>query len=284
MSTFKPMTYHTFKSLESLRTDQWGRVITTVKEDGVFVMVAKDNQLITRQGIKLFDANEIGTDLSTILTEGMYFFGEVVGEGLTRQEISGRLTQQRLSGNADVSKLSIVFFDMHNPGNPLQTFHSRLEELVIRMGNRYRIVHHRWVTSVHNVVGVAEEHISSVKGAEGIMVHNPNGIYSPNKRTWDTVKMKRCADAEFVVTGFKKGKARGSVLIKSSDGEIKASTNYLATLPDIEVGAIVTIQYMEVTDSSLTHPRIMEVRDDKTLANTADEARAAIPYIFTKRA
>ena len=123
------------------------------------------------------------------------------------------------------------------------------------------------------------------EGEEGIILKDPEGHWE-NKRVKHQVKMKAELEADMRVTGFTEGTGKylgkiGSLMVESADGKVKTSVG--TGLNDEErsldfktafEGRIVAIKYnalitdKKVVSSSMFLPVFVEIREDKTVADT----------------
>ena len=122
------------------------------------------------------------------------------------------------------------------------------------------------------------------KGEEGVILKDPKGPWE-DKRVKHQVKMKAELEADLRVTGFLPGSGKfegkiGSLLVESADGKVKTAVG--TGLNDEErswdpkefIGKIVAVKYNALIDDkktglkSLFLPVFVEIRDDKTVADT----------------
>jgi len=122
------------------------------------------------------------------------------------------------------------------------------------------------------------------EGEEGLVLKDPKGPWE-NKRVKHQVKMKAELEADLRVTGIVPGAGKykgkiGSLMVESADGEVTSAVG--TGLDDDErscdskefLGKIVAVKYNAlITDKktgkkSLFLPVFVEIRDDKTVADT----------------
>jgi ATP-dependent DNA ligase len=122
------------------------------------------------------------------------------------------------------------------------------------------------------------------KGEEGVILKDPMGAWE-DKRVKHQVKMKAELEADLRVTGHLPGAGKyegkiGSLLVESADGKVKTAVG--TGLNDEErsydpkefIGKIVAVKYNALIDDkktgqkSLFLPVFVEIRDDKTVADT----------------
>ena len=138
-------------------------------------------------------------------------------------------------------------------------------------------------------------------GLEGAIIKRPSMIWKDGTSK-EQVKLKTEFEAEYRITGFvegKKGKKTeatfGALTYESEDGIVRGSVSgidddmkaKINANREAYVGAICTIQANALTQNrnnkvnwALSHPRFMEIRTDKTVADTYEQVRAAFENSF----
>jgi len=154
----------------------------------------------------------------------------------------------------------------------------------------YCVIETRIVTDLQEALSYYQEAIEA--GQEGIMLKNANSIWE-NKRSKHLIKFKAEKDCDLCIVGWNYGavgkkweKHLGSLICESSDGKIQVNVTGLSDdlrneLFNIDsyIGKVVAIKYNERISSdkkdvdSLYLPRIEEIREDKTEANSSDEIK-----------
>ena len=139
------------------------------------------------------------------------------------------------------------------------------------------------------------------RGLEGAIIKRPSMIWKDGTSK-EQAKLKTEFEAEYRITGFIEGKPGkktaatfGSLTYESADGIVRGSVSGIDD--DLRakinanrgayIGAIVTIQANALTQNrndkvhwALSHPRVIEVRTDKTEADTYAQVRAAFENSF----
>ena len=122
------------------------------------------------------------------------------------------------------------------------------------------------------------------EGEEGLVLKDPKGPWE-DKRVKHQVKMKAELEADLRVTGFLPGSGKyegkiGSLMVESGDREVRCSvgtglTDEERSLDPSEfLGKIVAVKYNALIEDkktdqkSLFLPVFMEIREDKTVADT----------------
>ena len=141
----------------------------------------------------------------------------------------------------------------------------------------------------------------AIAGLEGAIIKRPSMIWKDGTSK-EQVKLKTEFEAEYRITGFvegKKGKKTeatfGALTYESDDGIVRGSVSgidddtkaKINANREAYIGAICTIQANALTQNrnnkvnwALSHPRFMEIRTDKTVADTYEQVRAAFENSF----
>lgn len=141
----------------------------------------------------------------------------------------------------------------------------------------------------------------AIAGLEGAIIKRPSMIWKDGTSK-DQVKLKTEFEAEYRITGFvegKKGKKTeatfGALLYESEDGIVRGSVSgiddatkaFINANREAYIGEICTIQANALTQNrnnkvnwALSHPRFIEIRSDKTVADTYEQVRAAFENSF----
>lgn len=101
------------------------------------------------------------------------------------------------------------------------------------------------------------------QGYEGLMLRNMNGLYRPDKRSVDLLKVKEFQDGEFKILDFKADKNghpvftcvhNGTEFDVKPQGNDEQRKNYLANGLQL-IGKMMTVKYFSMTDSDKPVPR-----------------------------
>lgn len=197
----------------------------------------------------------------------------------------------------DPEKVKLVTWDMVTYKEYLtrkseETYDIRREELRC-------LTQHLKSKHVEMIEGVVVNSISEIidhfitcrkKGLEGTVVKSFTLLWE-DKKVSQGIKIKNEFDAEFLITGYLEHKKKpgwiGSFLVESSDGKIKFGvgsglTDKLRQQPFSEFdNKILTVKGNDIVSSdskntwSVFLPRYVEIRNDKTKANTFEECMEA---------
>lgn len=212
--------------------------------------------------------------------------------GVQPREIgNGYLNQD--AENIDSNKVKLVVWDMVYYTEYLerksQTIYDdrrkSLEDFVEFIASKHvEMIEGVVINSIDEII----EHFMACrkKGLEGTVVKSCNLLWE-DKKVSQGIKLKNEFEAECRVTGYTKHKKKegwiGSLLVESEDGKVKFGvgsglTDKLRQVPFEEYdNKIITVKGNDLVDSegkdtwSVFLPRFVEVRNDKTKANTFEE-------------
>lgn len=275
-----------------------------IKQDGLFADVKVTHNSVSyssRSGKELkfklpsFVENEL---MSRCNTEGYVLHGEalVISEngGFEPREIGNGYLN---SDNVDPNKVVLVVWDVvtlkdYQARQSKVTFIDRrkgLCELITHINEpkHFQSTEAEICECVDDII----DHFVSARerGLEGTVVKNFNLLWA-DKKVKDGVKIKNQFDCEYRITGFqehsKKAGQIGAIFVESEDGKIKFKVG--SGLTDAQrklyykqqeqlIGKIVTIRGNDIVSSeskdtySIFLPRLIELREDKTVADTYEK-------------
>ena len=291
--------------------EKWGKFYVETKYDGVRVIVkiekgkvsywtrnfneipAEYMQPITNEILKLCPNNK---------SMNIFLDGELTDSN--RKSVSGKLNRM-LKGNPD-SNISDDFifniFDIdsistleNGKGNTLYSDRrmrliNLFDNFIVDRPNHIEIAQ-MWVCDdISKMNDIYDEIVKA--GGEGVIAKK-NGVYEC-KRSKLWIKFKEICDCDLIVTGIVPGEGRregyvGSLECTDSTGKLQVNVGSGFTDADLEIlneriknneliGKVAAVRYNErITDKhgneSLFLPRFIEVRDDKTVADTIESIK-----------
>jgi hypothetical protein len=278
--------------------------IVQLKADGTYREFVVDNGTVsaTSRSGEEYDY-PIHFELMAEFPNGHYF-GELTvldtdGNIMTRSEGNGLIN----SSNPPHSNIIFEAWDYVMPEEyaaaatkkkctkPYKERLSKLQEIFADLNNnQIRVIE----THVVNSLSEALQHCSNWMnaGLEGAILKDSNSVFRDGTNP-QQLKLKLELDLDVRITGFQEGsigtvreKTFGAILFESDDGMIKGRTSGFtdAQLTDFNsrreemIGKIITVQCNDLTKArgndyyALSHPRFIEVRDDKTETDTLDRA------------
>jgi len=167
----------------------------------------------------------------------------------------------------------------------------KLKELVTEMNSpNIHVIENHEVKSIDEALEWTSKWMD--QDLEGGVLKDQEGIFK-NGTSKHQLKLKLEIDIEVRITGFQEGtpgtareKTFGAVLFETDDGKIKGRTSGFSDeqLEDFNsrraemIGKVVTVRCNDITRGranehyALSHPRFIEVRDDKTETDTLERA------------
>ena len=155
---------------------------------------------------------------------------------------------------------------------------------------RIAVIEYEWVKSIKEAMAFTVRQMNL--GKEGAVLKDRHGIYRDGTSP-DQLKMKLEIELEMRITGFKEGTPGtvreatfGSMYYTNDDGTIKGSVSgfnkeqlqYFNARREESIGQIITIKCNDITKGrkndyyALSHPRVVEVRKDRTTTDTLERA------------
>lgn len=233
-----------------------------------------------------------------------HYFGELTvldedGNVMSRSEGNGLL-------NSDDVPHERVIFDVwdyvtqeeyKNAGDKIKNetpYEKRLETLMQILedfGNdNIRLIETRRVNSISEALQHCSEWMN--EGLEGAILKDASSVFRDGTNP-QQLKLKLELDLEVRVTGFQEGtpgtareKTFGALIFETDDGKIKGKVSGFtdAQLEDYNsrrdeiIGKVMTVQCNDLTQArgndyyALSHPRFIELRDDRTDTDTLERA------------
>lgn len=155
-------------------------------------------------------------------------------------------------------------------------------------------VGHWEVSSLEEAFAIYQDHLQ--QGLEGCIIKDPDSLWKDGTAK-DMVKLKIKFEVEMRCSGVYEGEGKaenklGGVYIKSEDGGIECACgsgfsddqrSVYWSAPDLIIGRVIAVEANDITQSrderkkpALSLPIFIEVRDDKTLADTTERIYAQL--------
>jgi hypothetical protein len=278
-----------------------------LKLDGMRVNIFNSGGIITFRGRSGKGIDLLGVldkEMLKIIPDGKVLDGELIlveadgthmprkkGNGILNKAIKGTISEKEARMVRAIVWDVIPEKDFFNE-KCKTPYHKRFAELkTIVKGNYVSIVETRDVNSLDEAIEHFEEML--VRGEEGTLLKNRDHIWE-DKRSKDLIKMKAEKDADLVVVDWIEGTGKykgmmGAAICQSSDGKVEVSIGggwsddqRKELTREKIMGKIVTVLYNERIKSkekgrehidSLFLPRVVEIREDKNVANSSKEIK-----------
>lgn len=279
--------------------DRGEDVLAQEKMDGMFVVINAENHTIRTRNGKYFDPDlfeEVWKDLELNSMMGLPFclHGEVItfdnnGKQEAREISNGNLNSA-LKKNTPLNNYKVFLWDCVDTetekGKPDTTpYHKRFYTQLRRLQDLkvLRRVETRIVNSFEDIHDFYREILG--KGGEGLVIKRADSIWE-NKTSKDQLKMKNEVDLDLKIVGYNAGRGKfqgqiGSVICETSDGKLKVDVSgmndatrlYITENADALLGSILAVKANSIMrneggQASLFLPRFVELREDKTEADT----------------
>jgi len=235
--------------------------------------------------------------------ERIHIDGEMVfmhnGEFLKRQASNGIANKVAKGTKERIEDDEIVFcaWDIITPeeknGSLKIPYKKRLAILnkVIKGIKYFRLAETHIINNKEEAIQLAVKYVKD--GLEGCIIKDPNSFWSA-ERVKTQLKLKAVRECEMRIIGYnlsdetKYSGLVGSLITTSEDGKVIANISGMSDSDRKEyldkkyIGKIITVHYNEITTNkedenrfSLFLPRIVELREDKTTADTYESIRDA---------
>lgn len=163
---------------------------------------------------------------------------------------------------------------------------SRLKNILNSIDNRIRVIETHIVNDIAKALELTSQWMNL--GLEGAILKDAKAVFrdgtNPNQ-----LKLKLEIDADVRITGFTEGSGKhvntfGSMTFETDDGQVKGSVSGFKDAEradfhdrkDILIGKIMSVQFNDLIKGvaneyhSLSHPRFIELRDDKDETDTLE--------------
>lgn len=290
--------------------DPW---ISQVKADGSFVYIIHqlDGEIIlmTRNGnvYPLAAFNKLVGEIRKHLPKGFVYHGEFLvrqnDEILPRQVGNGQLNSALQGEPFDPGCEPVIdmwdvipahlFTTKDKDTTPYKVRFKFLEGILAAMGeNQYlQLIESEWVTSMKEAYDHYQRCLD--RKLEGTVLSKPDGIWKDGTSK-EKYKLKLEVEVDLRITGFTDGKGKnagtfGSIICETEDGELivgvsgftdkeRMKIHEAHTMWNSVVGKIMTVRSNNLISNgskySLFLPRHIEIRQDKTEADTIEQVIA----------
>lgn len=221
-------------------------------------------------------------ELLVMLDGDLQFADRQTGNGILNKANKGTITEKEAK-QVHAQLWDVIPYVMFTDGYAPFSYESRFAKLQNKtIPPKLHIVESTIVNSLEEAQEIFESYLND--GFEGIILKDKSGVWE-DKRSKTQIKFKGEEECDLLVVGttpHKKNPAMlGSLMCESADGVVKVSvgsgfTDATRSLPEsFYIGKIVAVKYnMRIKNSkgeqSLFLPILIEVREDKDVADTAD--------------
>ena len=237
--------------------------------------------------IKIADGQNLVFDGELLVKDKGIILDRQTGNGILNKAVKGTiLTDEARKVHATV--WDVINYDTFKNGKGKIAYQVRFSQLEsMSLPNKIHLVESKVVASLEEAQAIFEEYLA--QGQEGIILKDMTGVWE-DKRVKTQVKFKAELDCDLKIVGIQPGTGKyeglvGALLCESADGIIKVDVG--SGLSDFDrkeftknspVGKIAAIVYNariknKQGEESLFLPRLLEIREDKNVADSAKNIR-----------
>lgn len=303
--------YQRCTALKKVKVEKfdWGRgVLSQLKADAMFVNVTYESSgrvsFSTRQGkeFRMEGFQVLADEVLALLNPGYQYHGEILvfrkGVLLPRKDSNGIINHVNEGGTlADSEEARIVLWDLVPlseviPGGRYDRGYAErllcLEAQLSAGGRLLSLIPTRVVHSIREAL----EHAAEIQreGGEGTVFKDPNAPWQDGTSPWQ-VKVKLEVDVDLRITGLAPGtgkfaKTFGALEVQTEDGLLVTRAAGLKDKDRQDIfdnwprdqGAIAVVRANDLSEipgqtAALMHGRFIEIRVDKSVADTLDQVR-----------
>jgi len=267
------------------------------KSDGTYREFTVDNGTVTAKT----RSGESGTypvlfDILKNFQDGIYT-GELTVKGITDRSIgNGIINSDEIPQEDLILELwdYITLMEYKNAGLKVKNvfpYCTRFNDLslIVPESEQVKVIESKVVWDLQEALKQTAEWMN--KGYEGAVLKNFNMVFKDGTST-EQLKIKIQIDTDLRITGFKEGKVGtkregkvGSIIFSNDEDTIQGKCsgfsdkvlNDMSANPDKYLGKIMTVQFNDLSKAknnayfSLSHPRFIEMRPDKTETDTLEK-------------
>ena len=225
-------------------------------------------------------------ELVVLSEDGMSYLDRQTGNGILNKAVKGTITDKDASQVSATLWDIIDYEDFHN-GVSNHSYRDRFHKLecMSLCYGKIRLVANQSVNDIEAAREIFEHYLS--EGQEGIILKDLNSIWE-NKRSRSQIKMKGELECDLKIVGIQEGTGKyvgkvGAYQCESEDGIIKVDVGSgfkdADRIIDLSViGKVVAIKYNariknKQGQESMFLPIFLEIREDKTEADTSDKIK-----------
>lgn len=277
-----------FPAMVQLKMD--GMRFNAIVDDGKCQFRSRNGKTINLLGnleeefIKMANGESLVFDGELIVKEDNKILDRQTGNGILNKAVKGTISAQE-AAKVSATIWDIIPYNNFINGRGKTQYGVRFAMLqTMKLGNRIHLVEHRIVKNFDEAQTLFESYLAS--GQEGIILKDLSGVWE-DKRVKTQVKFKAELDCDLRITDIQPGTGKyegmvGAYICESEDGIIKVDVG--SGLSDEDrtnfnvIGKIATVLYNariknKQGEESLFLPRLVEIREDKNIADSAKKIR-----------
>jgi hypothetical protein len=225
-------------------------------------------------------------ELVVLSEDGMSYLDRQTGNGILNKAVKGTITPKDAK-QVSATLWDIIPYENFQNGFSNHAYKNRfalLEAMHLDSG-KIRIVSNQIVANLEEARTLFERYLA--EGQEGIILKNPLGSWE-NKRSRGQIKFKGELECDLKIVGIQEGTGKyvgmvGAYICESEDGILKVDVgsgfkDSQRTIDQSVIGKVMAVKYNariknKQGEESLFLPIFLEVREDKTKADTSDKIK-----------
>lgn len=234
--------------------------------------------------IKIANGQNLVFDGELLVNDKGIILDRQTGNGILNKAVKGTISIDE-ARKVHATIWDVIDYDTFKQGRGKQIYQTRFALLEsMSLPRKIHLVESKVVATLEEAQAIFEEYLA--QGQEGIILKDMSGVWE-DKRVKTQVKFKAELDCDLKVVGIQPGTGKyegmvGALLCESSDGIIKVDVGSGLSDEDRKrddyVGKIVAVVYNariknKQGEESLFLPRLVEVREDKNIADSAKKIR-----------
>lgn len=235
-----------------------------------FIAMANGQNLV-------FDGELLVSDKGVILDRQ-------TGNGILNKAVKGTISDLE-AHKVNATVWDVIDYETFKVGRGKLNYQTRFALLEnMSMPRKVRLVESKVVASIEEAQKIFEEYLA--QGQEGIILKDMSGVWE-DKRVKTQVKFKAELDCDLRIVAIQPGTGKyegmvGAYICESEDGIIKVDVGSGLSDEDRKnfdvVGKIIAVVYNariknKQGEESLFLPRVVEIREDKNIADSAKKIR-----------
>lgn len=278
-------------------------VMAQEKMDGMFVVIDPTNHYIRTRAGKYFNPDcfpQVWEDLQKAIGSRKVFHGEILtynGNGeVNPREVSNGVLNSTLKTDSDPGAYKIFIWDCVSENSEdgiadLTPYRERFANVSKFLEKERKVCFPVRYKEVSCMEGIEHFYREIVKnGGEGLVIKNQTAPWE-NKTSKFQLKMKQEIDVDLKIVGYHAGRGKftglvGSVICESADGLLQvdcsgmndAMRKHITENQEQLKGTIICVKANSIMENtgkkhSLFLPRFVELREDKTEADTFERIK-----------
>ena len=225
-------------------------------------------------------------ELVVLSEDGMSYLDRQTGNGILNKAVKGTITPE-LANQVSATLWDIIPYEDFQNSISKHAYKHRfalLEAMHLDSG-KIRIVSNQIVANLEEARTLFERYLA--EGQEGIILKDSMGLWE-NKRSRGQIKFKGELECDLKIVGIQEGTGKyvgkvGAYICESSDGIVKCDVGSgfkddQRVIDESVIGKVVAVKYNariknKQGEESLFLPIFLEIREDKTKADTSDKIK-----------